>query len=315
MSQGDYYVVVGSLNIDLVVTADRPPHKGETVLGAGFGLFPGGKGANQAVQLARLGVETYMVGRVGSDVFADQVVHSLVAAGVKTDYLVRDTERGTGKGCVLTDAAGDNWIVVIPESNMVWQAPDLENARALIQGARALIVQLEIPVQVVDEAIEIAYTANVPVVLNPAPARVLPDTMLRKIRLLVPNQSEASLLANIPVRDVATAKEAARVLQSKGAEIVTITLGNVGSVTASGEEIIHTPAFPVDAVDVTGAGDSFCASLAYALMELSDLGAAVRFATASGALSVTRLGAQPSLPTLERINQFLGQGRGGDSSD
>jgi ribokinase len=134
----------------------------------------------------------------------------------------------------------------------------------------------------------------------------LPDTILRKTNLLVPNQTEASLLTNIPVRDVGSAKEAARILQSKGAEIVTITLGNVGSVAASGEEVIHTPAFLVDAVDVTGAGDSFCASLAYALMELSDLGPAVRFATASGALSVTRLGAQPSLPTLERINEFLG---------
>lgn len=298
-------MVVGSLNIDLSITAERPPRKGETVLGTGFGLFPGGKGANQAVQLARLGSETYIVGRIGADIFADQVVHSLQAAAVNTDYLIKDADSGTGKGCVFSDAAGDNWIVVVPEANMRWQTHDIENARKLIQGARALIVQLEIPLPVVVRAIDFACEANVLVVLNPAPASELPGGLLRKVDLLVPNETEASILADLSVADVESAREAARLLQSKGDNTVTITLGSAGSVTATGEDIIHTPAFPVEVADVTAAGDSFCACLAYALTESYDLETALRFATAGGALSITRLGAQPSLPTLDEINTFL----------
>jgi len=289
----------------LVITAERPPRKGETVLGTGFGLFPGGKGANQAVQLARLGSETYIVGRIGADIFADQVVGSLEAAAVRTDYLIKNAGAGTGKGCVFSDVAGDNWIVVVPEANMRWQAHDIENARELIQGARALIVQLEIPLPVVARAIDLACEADVLVVLNPAPASELPGGLLRKVDLLVPNETEASILAGLSVGDVESAKEAARLLQLKGDNTVTITLGSAGSVTATDEDIIHTPAFPVEVADVTAAGDSFCACLAYALTESYDLETALRFASAGGALSVTRLGAQPSLPTLDEINTFL----------
>ena len=168
-----------------------------------------------------------------------------------------------------------------------------------------MIVQLETPLRVVARAIEFACEANVLVVLNPAPASDLPSGLLRKVDLLVPNETEASILTGLSVGDVESARKAACLLQSKGVNTVTITLGSAGSVTATGEDIIHTPAFPVDVADVTAAGDSFCACLAYALTESYDLETALRFASAGGALSVTRLGAQPSLPTLDEINTFL----------
>ncbi len=304
---GQYAVVVGSLNIDLVVTGERPPRRGETTLGTGCGVFPGGKGANQAVQLARLGMETYMVGRVGADIFAAQVIESLEAAGVKTGYLIRDAEGDTGKGFVFTDAAGDNWIVVVPGANMRWKDAEIQAAADVIRGAQVVVVQLEIPLEIVAQVIDIASESRVFVVLNPAPARALPGTLLRKVDLLVPNETEASQLVGIPVTGTDSAASVARLLQASGVSCVTVTLGSGGSITASGDEILHVPAFQVEAVDATAAGDSFCSSLAYALTRKDDLKTALRFASASGALTVKRLGAQPSLPTLDQINRFLSQ--------
>jgi ribokinase len=307
MKPTNYAVVVGSLNIDLVVSAMRPPQKGESVLGTGFGLFPGGKGANQATQLARLGMETYLVGRVGDDVFADLIVASLQSSGVNTKHLIRDNRKGTGKGCVFTDAAGDNWVVVVPEANANWQKGEIESARALIQGARILIVQLEIPLDIVTQAVEYGREGNVTVLLNPSPACPLPDNLLSKIDWLVPNETEASALVNFQVSDERSATQAVHVLQHQGIPTVTVTLGSAGSVTASGKELVFMPAFPVSAVDVTAAGDSFCAALAYAIANQYALTDALRFASAAGALTVTKMGAQPSLPAFDEILSFLAQ--------
>lgn len=307
MKSTSYAVVVGSLNIDLVVSGVRPPQKGESVLGTGFGLFPGGKGANQAAQLARLGMETYLVGRVGDDVFADLIVTSLQSARVNTEHLIRDSQKGTGKGCVFTDAAGDNWIVVVPEANANWQKGEIESARTLIQGAKILIVQFEIPMDIVVQAVEYGRESEATVLLNPSPARPLPDGLLPKVHWLVPNETEASALVNFQVSDEHSAAQAVRVLQHQGIPTVTITLGSTGSVTAFGEDLIFMPAFPVPTVDVTAAGDSFCAALAYAIANQYAPTEALRFASAAGALTVTKMGAQPSLPTFDEILNFLAQ--------
>lgn len=305
-----YYVVVGSLNIDLVANMERMPKKGETILGTGFGLFPGGKGANQAAQLGRLHAKTYMVGRVGSDVFAPQLTDSLEAAGVLTDYVVRDPRNGTGKACIFTDAAGDNCIVVISEANMAWVPGDLERARALIEGAAIVVLQLEIPPEVVEGAAKIAHDAGVPVLLNPAPARPLPDSLLAMVDYLAPNETEAAALSGVAVTGVESAKEAAFALLKRGPKAVIITLGSEGAVIADENGAEHIPPFVVNAIDATAAGDSFCAALAYGLAGFEDRADALRFASAAGALTVTRMGAQPSLPTLEEVRAFLKQGAG-----
>jgi ribokinase len=221
--------------------------------------------------------------------------------------LIRDVQSGTGKGCVFADAAGDNWIVVVPEANANWQEGEIESARALIQGAKILIVQLEIPLDIVALAVDYAHEVGVTVLLNPAPACPLPDNLLQKVQLLVPNESEASALVNSLVSDTQSAAQAARALQHEGSPTVTITLGSVGSVTVSGEDVVFMPAFQVSALDVTAAGDSFCAALAYALANKYALLEALRFASAAGALTVTRMGAQPSLPTFDEIINFLAQ--------
>lgn len=308
MPMSRYAVVVGSLNIDLVIQGERMPAKGESVLGNSFNTYPGGKGANQAVQLARLGLETYMIGRVGNDHYGEQLIRSLEEANVRTDFLIRDKAAGTGKGWVLVDGEGDNYIIVIPEANMRWQQRELDPLGQLIAGADVVLTQLEIPVPIVETIIHWAAQAQVMTVLNPSPARSLPDKLLRHVDVLVLNESEAAFYLDEEV-DVPTdmVRLAQRLRRVTGVGTVILTLGAQGAVAVSGTEVIQTPAYRVAAIDVTAAGDAFCSSLAYALATGKRLQSAVQFACASGALAVTRPGAQPSLPGLREINDFMQQ--------
>ena len=301
----EYAVVLGSLNSDIVIRGERMPAKGESVIGASFNTFPGGKGANQAAQLARLGLETHMLGRVGGDAYGDQLIDSLREAGVRTEAIIRDPNDQTGIGCVFVDDAGDNSIVVIPQANMNWQRDDLPPLLDLIAGARVLLLQLEIPVTIVEMALRHAKAAGVTTVLNSAPARELPDELLAQVDLLVLNETECAYYLARAGDNPIDAIQRACELRKVGGDTVVITLGDQGAAAVSPAEAVHCPAYRVTAVDVTAAGDAFCGGLAYSRVAGMPLGAGLRFACACGALAATRPGAQPSLPTLSEVQQFM----------
>lgn len=300
--------VVGSLNMDLVARTPRLPRPGETIIGSDFHTVPGGKGANQAVAAARLGAQVSMVGRVGNDVFAETLLDNLAAVGVDHTFATRDAEAATGVALIVVDDAGQNSIVVASGANMRLSPADVDAAEAAIADADVLLLQLEIPLDTVIRAAEVAHAHRVMVVLNPAPARQLPETLLSLVDVLVPNESEAALLTGLPVGDQAEAEAAARALWESGAGTVILTLGERGALLAQSGDIVLFPAFDVTPVDTTAAGDAFVGGFAVALAEGRLLAEAVRWGNAAGALATTKLGAQPSLPTRQALETLLAGG-------
>jgi len=298
-------LVVGSLNMDVLVKADEKPSRGQSVLGSHFGLYPGGKGANQAVQAARLGAEVIMFGRVGEDMFGEQLVNSLQQAGVIVDHIRKDAQDGTGMGCVFGDKHGDNWIVVVPRANMNWQTEDTAMLPQLLEQCGMVVIQLEIPMPIVVETVTRAHEMNIPVMLNPAPALDIPAGLLKKIDILIPNESEAEFYTGIKIADIESAKKAALELCKRGAARVIVTLGKNGAVLCEGGHACHYAAYSVEAQDATAAGDAFCGALAVAILKGQAMDAAMAFAGAAGAFCATRLGAQPSLGTLAEIQTFM----------
>ena len=303
--------VVGSLNIDLVVQAPRMPVPGETIVGHGFHIVPGGKGANQAVAAARLGAQVTMVGRGGNDGFGQMQRQAMEALGIDTDFLITDEEAPTGTAVIIVDAQGQNSIVVVSGANRRLTPADVEAARQAIGASDALLLQLESPIPTVQRAAEVARDRGVPVILNPAPAptQPLPGPLLRSVDYLIPNEVEATALTGIQAVDQSGAERAAASLQTQGIETVIVTLGAQGALAVSPQRVIHAPAFLVKAVDTTAAGDAFVASFAVALCEGQILTEALRFANAGGALAITKLGAQPSLPSREEVEVLLKEGQ------
>ena len=297
--------VVGSLNMDLVIRAPRIPQPGETIIGDAFHTLSGGKGANQAVAAARLGAQVTMVGRVGNDPYADALLQSLSAAGVNGDFVVKDDEGPTGVALIVVDDTGQNSIVVASGANMRLSPSDVDRAEASIAAADALILQLESPLPAVVRAAEIACSHAVAVVLNPAPARSLPDELLACVDVLIPNESEAKLLTNTPVSEPLEAESVAGILLDQGVGAVIITLGPRGALLAREEGMMLAPAFPIEPVDTTAAGDAFVAGLAVAMANGMPLPEAVRWGNGAGALAATRLGAQSSLPSLAELERLL----------
>lgn len=292
--------VVGSLNLDLVVQVPRHPGPGETVLGSDYATYPGGKGANQAVAAARAGAQVEMWGAVGSDGFGRFLKENLDQNGVDTHHL-RELEGPSGIALITVDRAGQNRIVVSPGANGRYTPAHLPPWTA----AALVLLQLEIPLATVQAVAEQAFAQGIPVLLNPAPVAPLPGSLLRQVRYLVLNESEAAALAQSPVETPAQAEKVAQALQQQGIPTVIITLGGAGLVWADGEERGHLPAHPVLVVDTTAAGDSFCGALAACLAAGKSLREALRFANAAAALCVTRPGAQPSLPHRAEIEAFL----------
>jgi ribokinase len=301
-------VVVGSLNMDLVIRAPRIPQPGETIIGGAFHTVPGGKGANQAVAAARLGAQVSMVGRVGHDAFAVALLENLDADGIDHAFVVQDEEAATGVALIVVDDHGENSIVVSSGANMRLSPADVEAAGAVIAAADVLILQLEVPLESVIRSAELARAHGVKVVLNPAPARRLPSSLLSMVDVLVPNESEAALLAGLPVGTQAEAETAAGALLRSGVGTVILTLGERGALPARAGEIQVCPAFDVKPVDTTAAGDAFVAGLAVALAEGKGLSEAVRWGNAAGGLATTKLGAQPSLPTRQALERLLAGG-------
>jgi ribokinase len=298
-------VVVGSLNMDLIISSPHIPVPGETIIGRGFHTAAGGKGANQAVAAARLGAQVSMVGRVGDDAYGHIQLDGLAADGVDTTFIQVDSEAHTGVALIIVDDAGENSIVVSSGANWQVSVADVDAAEAAIAGADMLLLQLETRPEVVERAAELADRHGVPVVLNPAPPRSLSPELLARVTCLIPNESETAFLSGLSVTGMDSARSAARHLLSKGVDTVVLTLGGQGAfLIAKGQEE-HVPAFVVEVVDTTAAGDAFVAGFAVAVASGQSQLEAVRFAAATGALATTKLGAQPSLPTLEEVNRLL----------
>lgn len=297
MNQRARIVVVGSSNTDMVIGSDHLPSPGETVLGGRFLMAAGGKGANQAVAAARLGADVSLVARVGADVFGDQAVAGFEREGIATRFVVRDPQAPSGVALILVDEAGENLISVAPGANARLRGADVEAARDTIEAAAILLLQLEVPLEAVRTAARIAAVAGAQVILDPAPARELDDDLLAQVSILTPNESEAQRLTGIEVTDEASVARAAAVLHSRGVEAVVVTLGSSGCylLTEGDRTLIEAPR--VDAIDTTAAGDTFNGALAWQLAEGAPLPAAVRMACRAAAVSVTRRGAQPSMPT------------------
>ncbi len=297
-------VVVGSLNMDLVVKAPHLPAPGETIRGEDLRAIPGGKGANQAAAIALLGQSVSMLGRVGDDAFGAQLVQNLRGQGVQASRILTTPGVATGTAMIIVDAAGQNSIVVSPGANGRVTPQDVDDCAELSQ-ARYLVLQLEIPLETVAHAIDRAAHYGVQVILNPAPAAMLPAALLRQVQYLVPNETEAGALTGQEVSDLASAARAAEALRQQGARTAIITLGGKGVYVASPDEAFHMPAPQVPVVDTTAAGDAFVGGLVTGLSRGLALRDAVRYANCAGALAVTRFGAQTSLPSGAEVERLF----------
>jgi len=300
--------VVGSLNMDLVVRSPRIPRPGETILGGELYTVPGGKGANQAVAAARLGARVSMIGRIGQDAFAASLLDNLLADGIDHAFVIQDEESATGVALIVVDDNGENSIVVSSGANMRLSPADVEAAESVIAAADLLVLQLEVPLESVIRSAELAQAHGVKVVLNPAPARPLPAKLLSMVDVLVPNESEAGLLTGMPAGTQTEAARAVEALLGSGVGTVILTLGERGALPARKGEMQVVPAFDVEPVDTTAAGDAFVAGLAVALAEGRGLYEAVRWGNAAGGLAATKLGAQTSLPTRQALERMLSGG-------
>jgi ribokinase len=301
-------VVFGSINMDLVARTPRLPAAGETVVGHQFETIPGGKGANQAVAIARLGTATQMIGRVGNDGFGQTLITSLKRAGVGCDRLLIDSKTTSGIAVIEVEDSGENHIIIIPGANGQVDVSDVERLQPALSQAQLLLLQLEVPLSAVVAAAYAAHVADVRVILDPAPARSdLPAELYPWVDILTPNQVEASQLVGFDVHNPEDAYRAATILRDRGVKTVIIKLGRAGVVWATAKTIEQFPAYPVEVVDTVAAGDAFNGGLAAALDRGRSLPDAIMQASAVAALSVTKPGAQSSLPTQEELDQFLRQ--------
>jgi ribokinase len=298
-------LVVGSANMDLVVMAQRFPQAGETVFGGHFGMFPGGKGANQAVACAKLGGRTYFIGKMGKDVFRDKLLASMRQDGVRSNYILYHPTEATGIALITVDGRGQNAIVVVSGSNMKLLPSDLDHQKTIFTRIRVVLLQLEIPLPTVTRAVELAHQSGATVILNPAPARKLSRSLLKWVDYLTPNETEAELLTGLPVHSFRSAERAAARLLRAGVQNVIVTLGKRGCVLVNPEKTELFPAVRVKPLDTTAAGDAFNGALAYSLARGTPLLDAIPFANAVAAFSVTRLGAQSSMPTMKELRSFM----------
>jgi ribokinase len=308
-------VVVGSLNLDLVARADHLPQPGETILGTSFNTFNGGKGANQAVAVARLGCPVSMIGNVGDDGFGPQLLEAMGDAGVDTTF-VSTIEGSSGVALITTGRHGENSIVVVPGANGLLTPQLVEKASAALQGAGFVLAQLEVPLETVEYLAMFAARHGVPLMLDPTPARELPAALLRNVTWITPNETEAAALLQAAIgsdngTDKGTENDAAIFsaldqLSALGAENVLLKLGPRGCAIAEGQQPKQrVPAVQVTAVDTTAAGDAFNAAFAVGLLRGKTAVQSAVFASVVAAISVTRAGAQPSLPTAMEVEEFL----------
>lgn len=296
-------IIIGSLNYDIILKQDRLPRVGETYAVKSAMFCGGGKGANQAVQAAKLGSDVYMVGAVGNDAMGNYLKECLVQYGVKTDYL-KTTQGTSGMGIVNCLEDGSVYANIVRGANYEITKEDIDNLGSILDNVKVMILQLEIPVSIVEYAVDKAYKRGIEVVLNAAPAVPIPEKLFKKCSYLIANEVESSYYCNMEINSVDTAKKEI-VKFSKKYDVKSIfTLGKDGAVLYDGQNVAHIPSHEVNAIETTGAGDSFVGALGYGIVNGMDLLDTARFATCCSALTVCNVGAQPSMPTLEEVENY-----------
>jgi ribokinase len=305
-------VVVGGANYDYLAKAPKLPKPGETVQGDLVDDAPGGKGANQAVAAARLGASVAFIGRVGRDDRADRLLAAFAREQIDVSHLIQDRDAPTGVALVQVDRSGEKQILAVPGANSRMRIEDLRPCGSVITHARVLMLQLELPLEVVCAAAQLAHDAGVTVVLDPAPpVGKLPDHLLGMVDVIKPNAAEAHALTGIEVKDRASARDAAKQLLTNGVRVVAVTAGDAGTLVVSSEGEWWLPRLPVKSVDATGAGDAFAAAFAVACAEGKSPLEAGQFANAAAALATTTIGAQASMPTRHAVLAELRRADGG----
>lgn len=298
-------IVIGSSNTDMIVQLDKIPNPGETLLGGKFVTAPGGKGANQAVAAARAGGDVVFIARIGNDLFGNETLPRLEAEKIDVTHIIRDPSEPSGVALIFVSKAGENSIGVAPGANSCLSPSDVQKAVESFSQAAYLLIQLETPLNTVIAAVNLATSHQIPVILNPAPATQLPSSLLQNISIITPNETEAEFLTGVKVADVASAEKAAIALLQQGVSTVIITMGARGAFVANDQDSFMVPSLQICAKDSTAAGDVFNGALAVALGEEMSIRDAVSFACAAAAVSVTRMGAQTSIPTRNEIeHQF-----------
>ncbi len=302
-------LVIGSSNTDMVIKTQKFPAPGETILGGDFFMTQGGKGANQAVAAKRCGGTVAFVGKIGNDIFGSKAMQHLEEEGISTRLVATDPVKPSGVAMIMVDGKGENSIIVADSSNGSLSPEDIDRAAPELETAGIILLQLEIPIDTVTYVAERAAQSGKTVILNPAPAAQLPDTLLKNVSLLIPNENEAAQLTGVKVTDAASAEKAALALKKKGVKTIVITMGSAGAFVLDDNFSGMIPSYQVEVVDSKAAGDTFCGALAAEISRGRDLKEALRFATAAAAISVTRMGAQPSIPVENEVREFLRQNR------
>lgn len=297
--------VIGSLNMDLVVNVDKMPKPGQTIIGSNFKEVPGGKGANQAVAMARLNGNVSMIGKVGEDGFGQTLINALKNDKVDTTY-IKTTKGATGVALITVDNNAQNSIVVSPGANFEVKEEDIDNNIEAIKNSDIVVLQLETPLNTIKYALKKSKELNKYTILNPAPALKLDDEIIKNVDLLTPNETELEIISGVSIETEEDIQKAAQIMIEKGVKELIVTLGSKGSLYINKEKSIFKKAYKVEAVDTTAAGDSYTAALAVALSKDQSIEEAMDFASKVGALSVLKEGAQSSLPTLEDVENFRG---------
>ena len=289
--------VIGSLNMDLVVNVDEMPKKGQTLIGSKFKEIPGGKGANQAVAASRLGGDVYMIGKVGNDGFGQSLLKQLKADKIKTDY-VQIEEGPSGVALITVDKNAENSIVVSPGANFKLEESDIDKCIDGIKESEIVVIQLETPIDTIKYALEKSKELGKFTILNPAPAVKLSDDIIKNVDLLTPNETELEILSGVKIENEDDIKKAANVMIQKGVKQLIVTLGSKGSLYLDKDNVKFKKSYKVEAIDTTAAGDSYTGALAVAFSKGKDIDEAMDFASKVGALCVTNVGAQTSIPSL-----------------
>ncbi len=304
MSNGKI-VIVGSSNTDMVIKSARIPEPGETILGGTFFMNPGGKGANQAVTVSRLGGDVVFVTKTGNDLFGRQSIELYANEGINTDYIFSDAKNPSGVALIMVDDKGENCIAVASGANASLSTKDINAAKKEIENAEIVLMQMEIPMETIEYVASLASKKGVKVILNPAPAAALSDQLLSCLYMITPNKSEAEMISGVKVTGWESARAAADVISAKGVDIVVITLGSLGAMIKEGSTYYNVPAEKVTAVDTTAAGDTFNGALCVAMAEGKSVHEAVQFASKASSIAVTRMGAQASIPQRRELDALM----------
>jgi ribokinase len=295
-------VVIGSCNTDMVINTERLPRPGETIIGGSFFMNAGGKGANQAVAAARLGGNICFVAKVGNDHFGSHAIEQYKAEGIDVQQISIDSEQPSGVALIMVDGKGENCIAVASGANALLSPQEINRAEEVIDNGDIVLMQLETPLETVEYAASMAHGKGKKVILNPAPAQPLPETLLKNLYMIIANETEAEFISGIRITDMESVCRAADIISDKGVKNVVITLGSKGAFIKENGAYHKVPALKVKAVDATAAGDTFCGALCVALAEEKSILEAVDFANRCAAITVTRMGAQSSLPYRSEVD-------------